>query len=238
MNNFKKLLLLTLLVAVLFAGCIDVKTYQKFGRDGSSTVTESIDYSTLAQMASSMNGSNSMGNPCANVTTPGISCAYADNVVNLTKTITAADAASAYDFKVERGFPYITYKLTVDKVPFFSGSKASDNSTAGVEQSLSGSLTDPSAKQSAASLETIKMTISYEVQMPGSVTRADNSETFIDDWAKYDLLSLMKEGKNVYVESQELNVEHVSYAVIIVVVVLFGLALLVWSRMRKPARRK
>ncbi len=178
-----------------------------------------------------------IGDICKNATAKDreLTCTYEKGIMTLSKKIKPGEE---YKFKTENRFPYVVYKVTLEKLPTLS---EGDLTSLGAGNSLYGStaptttpsikFTDPQAKVSAASLKLLNAKITHSIRMPGEITLAKNGK-IEDNKAIYDILGLMEEGQTIEVESQELDSIAIALGALagVAVILIIGFFLLARSQ--------
>jgi len=204
----RSIFLLLCTVALFVFGCISIDYTQTLDRDGNSVIMESIDMSALLSAGSQYaSSSEELSNVCVNITKgeTDINCTYSDGVLIVSKAVMLGE--NQYLFNKTSEFPYTVYTLEVRKIPQIVESNAS--SALGSDSQTDSDFKDPSAKLGASTLKAAGASLTYSVEMPGELIRAENGEIVADSsgkkFAKFDVLELMTDGKYILVKSKELD---------------------------------
>ncbi|MCI0504267.1 hypothetical protein L0Y65_06185 [Candidatus Micrarchaeota archaeon] len=235
-----------LLLSVIGGAALDQSYMQAVSRNGASVIEKTMEV-TLFSNQLSQEGLARMGEVCR--TSDTLNCSV--DVEN--KKITMAESFSSggyYTLTSDYGIPFITYTLTLGKVPTdeFSNSLERLLVAANATEYSGGSgavkpidLADREANaESAGVLKMLKANLTYTITMPSQVSeaRAGNISGMVSGpSARFDLVSVMEESAPIVVRSQEPN-----YGYIIAIAGVVVLAALAFSflgtRPDKAAKRK
>lgn len=195
------------LSALLFSGCVSLEYYQKVDREGNSLITETIDMSALLSAGSPYEGaSEQLAGVCGNITAEdaGADCTYGDGVLTISKAVPLSE--KQYTFTRSSEFPNTVYTLEIHRLPEVI---ESDTLASGASTQTDMDLKSPPAKMSASTFRAAGANLTYVIEMPGDVVRAENGEIIAgpsgSKLARYDVLKLMSEGEYMVVQSRELD---------------------------------
>jgi hypothetical protein len=216
------------LLAILFAGCVNIDYQQVVDRDGGSVLTEKIDLSALIAMSQQYGSNESdFSTICINITKgqSSIDCRYDDGIITVKKSLKASDGQ--YTFTKSSELPYTVYTLEVRKLPNIVDTKDLEGSGTAGDTSVDFKSTQ--AKTAAATLKTAGAGMTYNVSMPGDIYSAEHGE-IKGGQAHFDVLELMSNGDYIVVKSHELDLVVVGAAVLALLVVAGAAAFLVLKR--------
>jgi len=229
-----RILLATFALILLF-GCITMDYVQKVERNGDSEITVSADLSTFMSMMESMGNASEGEDPeagfqesCAEAEQQdsSITCTYSDGTLILTKQTLLSEGL--YEFESEGGLTSTRYTLTLRKLPdaaeSMEGSLGDESGTG--ESPTSGlelEFTDPKAQEQAEGMRSIFM-VTYAVEMPGTIVSAEGAEEIEGSRATFDVLTMMENGQNIVVVSEETDNTLIYLGGIVVVVLMLGAA--------------
>src|SRR3989344_7544275 len=205
--------LFTILLALLLLGCITIQYVHKLERNGDSLLTMNANVSALEGMGNSM-GESSAGSfeeqqaeSCKEKIEldPGLTCTYADGILTVSKHLSASDGL--YDFKTEKEFLKIRYTFTLDTLPDIDPSESDITGGSGIgtgQQAgdLNLPFTDPKSAEQAEQMKQF-LTITYVVEMPGTIVSAEGATEVMEGRATFDVLERMQSGEDIGVVSEE-----------------------------------
>ena len=161
---------------------------------------------------------------CEELRKSGSECSYSNGKSIASKRY--ENDGKFYSFEVVAGFPNTKYELEVFRLPATNASSSGENSMQ--EYDIYQRLDAAALKQSISYLKLAGAGITYSVEMPGKITKAEggaNSENV----ARFDVIEMIENGKTIKVTSEELNAPYVALAGIILLVMVF----LAWKFVRK-----
>lgn len=205
-------------------GCISQTFYQKVGRDGTSEITSSTDFTGLASIASFgwISGEEMMEhmpkvleNLCINASNadPSLVCSADGAKLTLKKSFTPDDGY--YEFSSEADILSITYTLKVNSIPLdrFGVAPKVHLPIVGI-----GPLEKVDAivlskkvenKRMATQMEKIRgFTAHYVVEMPGEIIYASAGKynaVINGSTATFDLVEVLSNSEPLIVKSEEFN---------------------------------
>ena len=231
---------LVALALLLLFGCITVEYTHVQHRDGTVTITQEIDFTSIIEYMES-NGDEELENftrdlseSCANITRrdPSAQCEYRDGSVLLAKDYFPGEF---YTFESRDDFVHRKYKLTVFSLPEISNESDTALSTGeDWEPPLLGS---DEAAEDAVGMRFMGFEWYYTVEMPGEITSAPGALSVEKSTARFDTLEFMEQKKTIVVESEELNWLFVlAYGLLAIFIVVF-LAFIAMMLMKKRKGR-
>jgi len=218
-------------VFLLFLGCISVTTTHVQHADGSADITQETDMSVLTSYAESYNeyeaNVSGIEGQCDEIREmdPEILCSYEDGVITVSKHYTPEN--SFYKFEVKNEFFTKKYRLTVNQMPQMSPDSYSYNyPNSGYDSGYSGGkFNDSNASVSSVKmLENTGVEITYIVEMPGEIIKAEQAEKISGNTAEFNIFDAMINKKPIVVESEEVNILGVGFvasAILLMVIILF-----------------
>lgn len=255
--NTRFYLLLFLAGVLLFSGCIHEEFYQKVEEDGSSTITNTIDYTQfltilnqqgeLWGMPNGMSESEfeqSLQNSCSEAmsSNPDLECTAEGSTVIISLPFEADNPY--YNFEMEDGIPYRTYRLIVNKIPidvFNLQSTQSDGGLFGNQQPAQEvkplDLTNvETASETMEQLKISGITADYVVEMPAEITLASsgsyeatiNEET--KNIARFDMMEVLEDPAPLVIEAQELNLTSMIAIIAVALLLLLALAFFTFKK--------
>lgn len=172
------------------------------------------------------NYAQSFEKQCDEVRNTGGECTYADGKVTATKRYPPENKFST--FKSTAGFPNIKYEVEVFALP--ATNTTSSSGTGLQDYDLYKRLDDPALQKTVSFLKMAGMAITYKVEMPGKIVKADGG-AISGSVAEFNAISMMESGKTIKVVSEELNVPYVVGAGVLVLVLLI---LILKFALKKP----
>lgn len=225
-----RLLSLLLIGTLLSAGCITVELTHKVERNGDSFISERVDLSALLAAADKAGEAAELPAACGNVSAddPSLSCNYAAGILTVNKSVRLSEGL--YLFNRTSEFPYAFYTLEVRKLPQLINPDGLDSGDVqSMKPQSEAEFSDPASKLSAAALRTAGAKITYDVEMPGEIVSAEGGEVVEQNGkklARFDVVDLMSEGRNIVVVSKELDLLMVFGAAAAVALLVGGIAVI------------
>jgi len=217
-----KVVYLLAIVALLFAGCVEMTVSQTVEKDGSSVAAMSVDASKMSEAVGESDWTETeetdLSDSCANVTDLAVSCTATRTSFSVSKRFSTPESSGFYEFVVENGFPDVVYTLTVKKLPVSSfGLPSEDDENS---QALGKEFSSGAAAESVSMMKMMGIKLSYDVTVPGEIVSATPGGKVSANNAKFDLLDVLDEEENIVVKSRELNLPYVAGAAIILLAII------------------
>ena len=231
-----------LLFSVLVNAALDQTHVHTISRDGSSTITKSMDLTIFSGMLNEGAFEN-IDEICQ--TDQSIDCSVEpeDKKITITERFSSG---SYYTFTADYGIPYITYEVVVRRVPADRFSSSLDRlliAAEAVNVTGAGSvepldLRDEKNEENAYYLERFRANLTYTINMPAPVYEASAgnvSGTVTGNSAEFDLVDVLGESEYITVTSKEVNS---GYLIIIAMVIIVAALALSFFRAKKPEKKK
>jgi hypothetical protein len=215
-------------VALLLLGCISNTYVQKVEKGGDAELSFSMNMTKLmgiAALGGSFGNVTSVVNNTADLekkmqefcenrskTDASTRCSYGYNTLSFSRHFSLAEGE--YKFSTEnlsgQDFRGKRYTFTLERLPNITApleKEMAGKSVSGQGISLSTGeigldFTDPQAKAEAEKAA-LMMSMKYVVEMPGAIVSAEGADSFSSGRAVFDVLKMMKAGKNIVVISEE-----------------------------------
>ncbi|MBN2478326.1 hypothetical protein JXB01_03490 [Candidatus Micrarchaeota archaeon] len=219
----KKILFAMLALLILMFGCISNEYSHYQERDGSALVVQKFDMSGVLGSLEEEQIESTLQQMCANSTAkdPELKCEYdVKGIVYFEKTFTPGDGH--YIFETGGDILNKKYTLTVKSAPRMDTSTEESMGEAEVlGEETEIKLTGSEAKAMAANYKQFGMNLTYTVYMPGKIISANGGIISEDGTsAKFDMLDMMEDGKEIVVVSEEMDMMVVGGIVILLIVIL------------------
>ncbi|MEM4662533.1 MAG: hypothetical protein QXM75_00755 [Candidatus Diapherotrites archaeon] len=223
--DFKKaIFIFGLVLLILTSGCVTITIDHKIMSDGNSKITLTYDYSQFAQIAASYGQStadldtnirtqcNEFNKKVSEAGWKNAKCEVKDKKMIISGEFNIEDNPTfAPHFEIIQGIPYTTYKYNA--------------------KAILVSLKSTDSNFSASNLKMMKtlyssagVNLTYNVEMPGKVTKAEVGKIEGENKVIIDLFDLA-EKQSAYIESQELNMFAVGVIIIVIALLLLVLFL-------------
>lgn len=215
-----KRLFVFLLLSMLANAALEQTYVQTVGRDGSSVIEKKMDVSLFVNQLPE-GALERMTDIC--LTTSAIKCSVNNTTITIIERLPAQNGY--YTFTTEYGVPFITYTLTVRKLPTdrFASDLDMLLAAAGATEGSSGAAAvdlNANNNETAYYLKLLKTDVSYAVEMPTGVERGGTPRGEVSgSLVNFDLVQVLEEGGPMVVRSQELNF---GYLVIICAAIVLG----------------
>ncbi|MCX8190479.1 MAG: hypothetical protein N3F05_04630 [Candidatus Diapherotrites archaeon] len=225
----KAILVFSIIFLIVVSGCIKLNVNQQIRSDGTSRIEMVYDMSGLYEMAKSQGGDTSemdanMANMCKNFNSDGklknAKCEVTSDykVIASGEFVMAEHSVFSKAFKVNHSIPYTTYQF--DAKAIFNGLPGSG--------SADTNFSEASLRQLKQSAGLMGIVMTYNVEMPGQITKAEVGEI------KGNIVSInifdLVDREHAYIESQELNVFAIAIAIVVIVVLLLVVILVLFKR--------
>ena len=236
-----KTIIAILMLSIVVNAALDQSYLQTIAGDGSSTIVKTQEMNVFSNQLKS-GALERMANVCQQGF--AVPCSVDQENKKITLTEKLSSNSGYYTLSSDYGFPYITYTLTITKIPTdrFSADLdkllvASDAiSSAGGGSAQPINLNEDN-NESVYYLRKFKANITYAIKMPAATYEASAGNVSgkrDGSSVTFDLVEVMSTSKPVIVKSSELNW---TYLIIIVAAIsLGGLAITFFTT--KPRKRK
>jgi hypothetical protein len=225
----KRLFIVFALIVLLFlfSGCIKINVYQKVHPDGMADNTAEMDFSGFAGLSGGMGEEPiDMSTMCEQMEEQSegqyedFFCEVDGYVVTFGGK-TNLNENPEIEFEKVEGFPFTTYKLTIQSQSLEDLSSGAD--TTGMPETELSTINE----EQLAQMKSMGVEMNYTIEMPGTISKAEGAEVE-GATAKFDLLEFFATGQTIMVvESQEINYLWVGVIgvvfVVLIVLVLFVL---------------
>lgn len=242
----KKYVLVAVMLAFFFFGCIDTEVKHVQYADGSADITQETDLSGMTDLLSSSDyydesllGEETWDTVCDQY--EGVKCEYEDGLMKLTKHFSPSEAF--YKFEVKDDLFMTQYRLTIDELPSFDEYAKEDSSDSlfgdvygdsytspygsdygGLGSEGPTSLSSPSSKATGAAIEQMGMSYTYTITMPGTIVSAEGATEFEGNTVEFDIAERLQEKEPIVVVSEEVNLLMSFMAGVMILVVVLAVA--------------
>jgi len=207
------MILFSLLLVVIFSGCVQVTYYQKLHQDGSSDIQIEMDLNKIYLMSSSFNQSMTMADfdaqmekqVCSNITQENLTAVKCS--VKNAKAVMSGKLDKTPGFEKEDGLFETVYNYKIEGIGNTGANELAKN---------------------VSMLKAVGAEVKYIVEMPGEVVET-NGKVENKSKVEFDLLDVLSKNETPYVKSKETKFVTI-IAIVIGIIVIIALALILTKR--------